>query len=42
MQPWSTELHGHYDEITFESNVLKDNPLQDPYRRPPQSVVMIT
>ena len=34
MQPWSTELHGHYDEITFESNVLKDNPLQDPYRRP--------
>ena len=34
MQPWSTELHGHYDEITFESNVLKDNPLRDPYRRP--------
>ncbi|TMD68544.1 MAG: enterochelin esterase [Chloroflexi bacterium] len=34
MQPWSAELHGHYDEITFESNVLKDNPLRDPYRRP--------
>jgi len=34
MQPWSTELRGHYDEITFESNVLKDNPLRDPYRRP--------
>src|SRR5438270_13627522 len=34
MQPWSTELHGHYDEITFESNVLQDNPLRDAYRRP--------
>ena len=34
MQPWSTDIHGHYDEITFESNVLKDNPLQDPYKRP--------
>lgn len=34
MQPWSTDIHGHYDEITFESNVLKDNHLQDPYKRP--------
>jgi S-formylglutathione hydrolase FrmB len=34
MQPWSIDLHGRYDELTFESKALKDNPLQDPYRRP--------
>ena len=34
MQPWSTPIHGRYDEITFESEVLKNNPLHDPYQRP--------
>jgi len=26
MYPWSTEPHGHFDEIIFESERLKDNP----------------
>ena len=34
MLPWSNPLKGHYDERTFESTVLKDNPLHDPYERP--------
>lgn len=34
MYPWSFDLRGRYEEITFESNVLKENPLRDPYRRP--------
>jgi S-formylglutathione hydrolase FrmB len=34
MQPWTFDLRGRYDELTFESKALKDNPLQDPYRRP--------
>ncbi len=34
MQPWSFDFHGRYDTITFESDVLKDNPLHDPYARP--------
>jgi len=32
--PWSFDLRGRYEEITFESNVLKENLLRDPYRRP--------
>jgi Putative esterase len=32
--PWSFDLRGRYEEITFESNVLKENPLRDPYKRP--------
>jgi len=32
--PWSSDLRGRYEEITFESNVLKENPLRDPYKRP--------
>jgi len=31
--PWSFDLRGRYEEITFESNVLKENLLRDPYRR---------
>jgi len=34
MQPWSVDLQGRYDEVIFESEVLKDNRLHDPYRRP--------
>ncbi len=34
MYPWSGELRGRYEELTFESNVLKGNPLGDPYQRP--------
>lgn len=34
MQPWSFDLRGRFDEILFESETLKDNPLRDPYQRP--------
>src|SRR5258706_8556136 len=34
MLPWSIDLRGHFDEIAFASEVLKDNPLGDPYVRP--------
>jgi len=34
MYPWSIEYHGRYEEIVFESDVLKDNALHDPYKRP--------
>ena len=34
MHPWFGDLHGRYEELTFESKVLKENPLQDPYQRP--------
>ena len=34
MYPWSSDLHGRYEELTFESEVLKKNLLGDPYRRP--------
>ncbi len=34
MLPWSIDLRGHFDEIAFTSEVLKDNPLGDPYVRP--------
>ena len=34
MQPWSRELVGRYEETTFESEVLKGNPLGDPSQRP--------
>jgi S-formylglutathione hydrolase FrmB len=34
MFPWSTDTHGRFDEITFDSEVLKHNPLGDPNRRP--------
>ncbi len=34
MLPWSVDMQGHFEEITFTSEVLKENPLKDPYRRP--------
>jgi hypothetical protein len=34
MLPWSAELAGHFDEVTFESDLLKENPLGDPFQRP--------
>src|SRR5438874_5756873 len=34
MQPWSYQIRGRYDEHMFTSEVLKDNPLHDPYERP--------
>jgi hypothetical protein len=34
MEPWSYAVAGRLDEHAFESEVLKDNPLGDPYVRP--------
>jgi hypothetical protein len=34
MHPWSYPLQGRFEELTFESEVLKNNPLHDPYQRP--------
>jgi hypothetical protein len=34
MEPWGTELRGRVDEHEFESEVLRENPLGDPHRRP--------
>lgn len=34
MGPWSIELAGRFDEVVFESELLKGNPLGDPSRRP--------
>ncbi len=34
MYPWSGDLRGRFEELIFESNVLKGNPLGDPYQRP--------
>jgi S-formylglutathione hydrolase FrmB len=34
MLPWSTELTGRYEELEFDSSVLKSNPLGDPHVRP--------
>jgi len=34
VQPWSYELAGRFDEHTFESDVLRGNPLGDPNARP--------
>lgn len=34
MLPWSLKTHGRYEELTFSSEVLKDNPLHDPSERP--------
>ena len=34
MLPWSVPLQGRFDELVFESNVLKQNPLHDPFQRP--------
>ena len=34
MFPWSINTQGRFEEITFESEALRNNPLQDPYKRP--------
>ena len=34
MEPWSREPVGRFDELEIESDVLRDNPLGDPYVRP--------
>ena len=34
MEPWGSELRGRLDERELESEVLRDNPLGDPHRRP--------
>jgi Putative esterase len=34
MLPWSAPINGRYDEVVFSSEMLKDNPLHDPYERP--------
>ena len=34
MEPWSIEPRGRFEEHTFESDTLKENPLGDPHRRP--------
>ena len=34
MLPWSTDLRGRIDQQTITSELLKDNPLKDPYERP--------
>ena len=32
--PWNRELRGRFDQLTVESDVLAENPLGDPARRP--------
>jgi S-formylglutathione hydrolase FrmB len=34
MVPWSFTPAGRFEEVSFESELLKDNPLGDPFRRP--------
>ncbi|HEX2416742.1 MAG TPA: alpha/beta hydrolase-fold protein, partial [Micromonosporaceae bacterium] len=34
MLPWSGEMSGRLDEHGFTSQLLRDNPLDDPYQRP--------
>ena len=34
LPPWTFEPKGRYEDHVFESQVLKDNPLRDPSRRP--------
>ena len=34
MLPWSAELAGRIDEHVITSELLRDNPLGDPYERP--------
>jgi Putative esterase len=34
MLPWSMNTSGRFEEITFDSNALRNNPLRDPYQRP--------
>jgi S-formylglutathione hydrolase FrmB len=34
MEPWGSEFRGRFEEHELESDVLRDNALGDPYRRP--------
>jgi Putative esterase len=34
MRPWSEDAAGSFEELTFESEVLRGNPLGDPHERP--------
>src|SRR6202163_136379 len=34
MSPWSIDARGRFEESTFESEVLRRNPLRDPSQRP--------
>jgi enterochelin esterase-like enzyme len=34
VEPWGSELRGRVDDRELESEVLRDNPLGDPHRRP--------
>lgn len=34
MRPWSIDFAGRFDEVVFESEALRGNPLGDPYERP--------
>ena len=34
MLPWSINTQGRFEEITFDSHVLQNNPLGDPHERP--------
>lgn len=34
MRPWSIDFAGRFDEVAFESETLRDNPLGDPHERP--------
>jgi hypothetical protein len=34
MEPWESEFRGRFEEREFESDVLRDNALGDPHRRP--------
>jgi S-formylglutathione hydrolase FrmB len=34
MLPWSVEVRGRFEEHTFDSRVLRGNPLGDPHQRP--------
>ena len=34
MLPWSVELRGRFEEVAFESEALRGNPLGDPHVRP--------
>ena len=33
-QPWERELSGRFDKLVVDSEILADNPLGDPHRRP--------
>src|SRR5262245_65072788 len=34
VEPWSFEVRGRFEEHTFQSQLLRGNPLGDPHERP--------